>query len=119
MGNGIPLDRARHPGSAAPAAKEALELAKEILRESEHPRAVEVYSGLLANVAKINSQILELSKIHKDITDRKSYKDAPQQLPAPNPGTTNNVFVGSVTELQAMLKDARESDLVDVTPENE
>jgi len=95
-------------------AKEALDFAKAILRESEHPRAVEVYSGLLANVAKINSQILELGKTHKSITERKTYKDAggdnaPQQI-------TNNLFTGSTTDLQHMLIEAKD-ELVELKAE--
>jgi len=105
-------------------AKDALELAKEILRESEHPRAVEVYSGLLNNVVKLNAQILELSKTHKDITERKSYKDGGEQPALPGPGETMpaaNVYIGNTADLQNMIRDARrqeeaEAATIDVTP---
>jgi hypothetical protein len=45
-------------------------------------------------------------------------------LPAPaqenKGGTTNNLFIGSTTELQRMLKDIKdEPDVIDVTPEKE
>lgn len=102
-------------------AKDALELAKEILRESEHPRAVEVYSGLLNNVVKLNAQILELSKTHKDITDRKNYRDpGADLLPAPAtpeiPQEQAKVFIGNTADLQRMMKQAMEANTVDVTP---
>lgn len=102
-------------------AKEALDLAKEILRESEHPRAVEVYSGLLKNVATINGQILDLAKTHKDITERKNYKDNTDLLPGQDASVQienkpANVFIGSTADLQRMLKDAKDSTIVDVTP---
>ena len=104
-------------------AKEALEFSKEILRESEHPRAVEVYSGLLNNVVKLNAQILTLSKTHKDITERKNYKDNEiEALPSPDdtsPDTAASaVYIGNTADLQRMMKEARDANLVDVTPDN-
>lgn len=102
-------------------AKDALEMAKEILRESEHPRAVEVYSGLLNNVVKLNAQILDLSKTHKDITERKTYKDpGADLLPVPTtpeiPQEQAKVFIGNTADLQRMMKQAFEENTVDVTP---
>lgn len=82
-------------------AKDALKLAKGILEESEHPRAVETYSGLLKTVATINGQILDLTKTYKDIIERKSFND-PGAL---TDGPTNNLFVGSTSDLQRMLID--------------
>jgi hypothetical protein len=105
-------------------AKEALELAKEILKESEHPRAVEVYSGLLKNVATINAQILDLAKTHKDITERKNYKDNTDTLPGQGgqgqiENKPANVYIGSTADLQRMLKEAQDAEVVDVTPVND
>jgi len=104
-------------------ATEALELAKEILRESEHPRAVETYSNLLNNVVRLNAQILDLSKTHKEITERKSYKDAGEEQPVlPSPSGPTNVYIGNTADLQNMLRDARrqeEAEAIDVTPVEE
>lgn len=102
-------------------ALDALEIAKEILRESEHPRAVETYSGLLNNVVKLNAQILELSKTHKDITDRKGYSDpGVDALPAPDKDPKEvNIFVGSTADLQRMMKEARQAEEIELASEDD
>jgi hypothetical protein len=100
-------------------AKDALKLAKGILESTEHPRAVETYSGLLKNVATINGQILELTKTYKDIIDRKSYRDTGV---IEGNGTTNAfLFNGTTSELQEFLIDMakRPKEIVDVTPKDE
>ena len=76
---------------------EALEDMMEVARATEHPRAFEVLAGMMKNVADINGSLLDLHKKKKDI--RK--KDV-KELPPPG-NTTNNLFVGSTTELQRML----------------
>lgn len=101
-------------------AKDALKLAKGILESTEHPRAVETYSGLLKNVATINGQILELTKTYKDIIDRKSYRD--RDVDPLEGGTTNAfLFNGTTSELQDFLIDMakRPKEIVDVTPKDE
>ena len=75
---------------------EALEDMMEVARATEHPRAFEVLAGMMKNVADINGSLLDLHRKKKDI--RK--KDV-KELPAGN--TTNNLFVGSTTDLQRML----------------
>lgn len=94
-------------------AKDALRLAKEILENSEHPRAVEVYSGLLKNVAVINGQILDLAKTYKDVTAPKNHKDKGEL--ENGSGTTQNVFVGSTDELAKLLD--KSGEIIDITPE--
>lgn len=92
---------------------DALESMIEVARESEHPRAFEVLSGLIKNTADVNDKLLDLNKKHKDI----NAKEAP---PAVEGGTTNNnVFIGSTSDLQRMLQDVNktvENNVVDITP---
>lgn len=91
---------------------DALESMIEVARESEHPRAFEVLSGLIKNTADINDKLIDLNKKHKDI----SGKDIPIQSDG---ATTNNLFIGSTTDLQRMLQDVHkniESNVVDITP---
>lgn len=91
--------------------RDALEEMIEVARESEHPRAFEVLSGLIKNVADVNDKLMDLNKKHKDITEE------PKALPGGS--TTNNLFVGSTAELQKLLKKSEEQDLsnvVDITP---
>lgn len=87
----------------------ALEDMIEVARASEHPRAFEVLSGLIKNTADVNDKLLDLNKKHKDINT----KEKPQQVGQ----TTNNLFVGSTTDLQRMLQNQMKPDnVVDITP---
>lgn len=92
---------------------DALESMIEVARESEHPRAFEVLSGLIKNTADVNDKLLDLNKKHKDI----NAKAPPTQ--ADGGTTNNNVFIGSTTDLQRMLQNANknmENNVVDITP---
>lgn len=100
-------------------AKDALKLAKTILEDSEHPRAVETYSGLLKNVANIQSQILELTKTYKDIIERKDRRDG--EIPELPKNETKNFFIGTTKDLQNKLLEAgliADHQLKDVTPDS-
>ena len=90
--------------------KESLDLMVEVARESEHPRAFEVLSGMIKNVSEVNDKLMDLNKKNKDI----SAEDIKQIEK-----TTNNLFVGSTAELQRMLQDNDEtmSNVVDITPQ--
>lgn len=76
--------------------KESLELMIQVARESEHPRAFEVLSGMIKNIADVTDKLMDLNKKHKDIV--KEEKPEQKQI------TNNNVFLGSTTELQKFLK---------------
>lgn len=76
--------------------KESLELMIQVARESEHPRAFEVLSGMIKNIADVTDKLMELNKKHKDVLK----EDKPEQKQI----TNNNVFLGSTTELQKFLK---------------
>ena len=84
--------------------KESMELMIEVARESEHPRAFEVLSNMMKNMADINDKLMDLNKKNKDINQ----EDIKQIT------TNNNVFLGSTTDLQRLLQD--EKDIVNVTP---
>tara|TARA_R110000851_G_scaffold280989_1_gene434366 strand:+ start:528 stop:899 length:372 start_codon:yes stop_codon:yes gene_type:complete len=90
--------------------KESLDLMIEVARESEHPRAFEVLSGMIKNVSDVNDKLMDLNKKNKDISaeDIKAIEK-----------TTNNLFVGSTAELQRMLQtpDNDMSNVVDITPQ--
>jgi len=77
----------------------------EVARNLEHPRAFEVVSGMIKNVSDVNDKLMDLNKKKKDY-----YKQEVKQLEG---GTTNNnLFVGSTTDLQRMLKDVNNNDNV-------
>ena len=87
--------------------KESLELMIEVARESEHPRAFEVLSGMIKNISDVNDRLMDLNKKKKDLDKKEEIQKIAN--------TTNNLFVGSTTELQKLLK----KDIIDVTPKPE
>jgi len=91
--------------------KESLELMIEVARESEHPRAFEVLSGMIKNVSDVNDKLMDLNIKNKGIKEDK------RELLTSATTTTNNVFIGSTSDLQRMLQDVDHGEIVDVTPE--
>ena len=90
--------------------KESMELMIEVARESEHPRAFEVLSGMMKNMADVNDKLMDLNKKNKDINQ----KDEPKQLG----NTTNNLFVGTTTDLQRLIQNESQVEkVIDVEPE--
>lgn len=94
--------------------QDALSMMMEVARESEHPRAYEVLSGMIKNISDVNDKLMDLNKKNKDIKKN--------DLPAlENNGDTNNtIFVGSSTDLQRMLQDVRKQEendnVIDISP---
>tara|TARA_Y100000817_G_C16687424_1_gene468877 strand:+ start:69 stop:413 length:345 start_codon:yes stop_codon:yes gene_type:complete len=84
--------------------KESLQLMIEVARESEHPRAFEVLSGMMKNMADINDKLMDLNKKEKEL-------QKPETKQVGN--TTNNVFLGSTADLQKLLG---KEEFVNVTP---
>ena len=83
--------------------KRGLDLMVEVARESEHPRAFEVLSGMIKNVADVTDKLMDLNKKNKEIlAEPKTDKEI----------TNNNVFIGSTTDLQRLLH----SEEKDITP---
>ena len=86
---------------------ESMEEMMEVARATEHPRAFEVLSNMMKNIADINGNLMDMHKKKKDF-EQKEQKALPQGQ------TTNNVFVGSTSDLQRMLQD----EMIDVTPKD-
>jgi len=75
--------------------KEAMDEILRIAKESEHPRAFEVFGGILKNVVDANKELLSMQKQMREMDDKKE--------------TTKTiidkaVFVGSTKELGDLLK---------------
>ena len=81
----------------------------EVARNLEHPRAFEVVSGMIKNVSDVNDKLMDLNKKKKDY-----YKQEIKQIEGTT--TNNNLFVGSTTDLQRMLKNVeKEDNVIDIT----
>ena len=87
---------------------EALEDMMEVARATEHPKAFEVLSGMMKNMGDINGSLMDLHKKKKDYHKEDKPKEIPNQ-------TTNNVFVGSTSDLQRMLLQNEEDNIVDIS----
>ena len=82
-------------------AQEALDSILEVAQEGQQPRAYEVVSQLLKNVADTTDKLIDLQLKTKELNaeDKKG------------PSTVNNaLFVGSTAELQKMLKGKKVKD---------
>lgn len=86
--------------------KDALENMVEVARESEHPRAYEVLSGLIKNVSDTNDKLMDLNKKQKQMNET--------EKPAQVENQQNNYYLGSTADLQKLL---REDDVIENDPE--
>ena len=75
--------------------QEAVRGALEVAQESGHPRAYEVATNAMKQVADMTDKLMDLQKKVKDLDEDKS---------GPSKVTNNAMFVGSTAELQKMLK---------------
>lgn len=85
--------------------KKGLDIAFNVVKDSEHPRAIEVFSGLISNLANINGKLVELQKAKKELRDPVRAADNPQGTKAV---TQNNLFFGSPKDLLDMLNGVAE-----------
>jgi len=74
---------------------EAVNGALEVAQESGHPRAFEVATNAMKQVADMTDKLADLHKKMKDLDEEKK---------GPSKVTNNAMFVGSTSELQKMLK---------------
>lgn len=91
-----------------------LEGLSELCRQTEAPRAYEVLSKTVKDIGDVSDKLMQLQKAKKEVEKEAGEKSAK--------GTTNNnVFIGSVTELQKMLQktDAIEGETTTVEPPEE
>ena len=81
--------------------QEALDSILEVAQEGQQPRAYEVVSQLLKNVADTTDKLIELQLKTKELNAEEKK----------GPSTVNNaLFVGSTAELQKLLKNGIDQD---------
>jgi len=90
--------------------KESLDLMIEVARESEHPRAFEVLSNMMKQMADINDKLMDHNKKEKELSQAQKQEEVKKM-------TQNNIFLGSTSELQKFLKKNNQEE-IDVTPTN-
>ena len=89
--------------------RESLDLMIEVARESEHPRAFEVLSNMIKGISDVNDKLMDLNKKRKDI-NKEEFQEIEHQ--------TNNLFVGTTTDLQRLLQKEKETKIIDAEPES-
>lgn len=88
------------------AGSSAIDSLADIARASEHPRAFEVFSGLIKNIADLNKDLLDIQAKNQQITGSKDKTDS-------NINVNQAVFVGSTKELIQLIK--KEENLISDT----
>ena len=82
----------------------------EVARESEHPRAFEVLSGMVKNISDVNDRLMDLNKKQKEMLEPS--KNQAKQI------TNNNVFLGSTTDLQRLLHKVEDEKVIEIDSSN-
>ena len=80
--------------------KEALEELFQIAKAGQHPRAFEVYSGMLKNLVDANKELLTMQKQMREMDGKKKQGGDTKIDKA--------IFVGSTNELNKLLKGKQE-----------
>jgi hypothetical protein len=76
--------------------KEAMEEILNIAKAGQHPRAFEVYGGLLKNMVDANKELLAIQKQMREMDKKKEVN---------NTNIDKAIFVGSTADLGKLLKD--------------
>jgi len=75
--------------------KDAMEEILQIAKAGQHPRAFEVYGGILKNLVDANKELLGIQKQMRDMDKKKETN---------NTNIDKAIFVGSTSELSKFLK---------------
>jgi len=82
--------------------QDALEEMLEVAKQSQHPRAYEVFATLMNTMLAANKDLVEMQKKKKEFFVKEEEKMAQS--------VTNNLFVGSTAELQKFIADRKKED---------
>ena len=89
---------------------EAISLMQTIAQDTEHPRSIEVLSGLLGQMGDINGKIIDLHKKEKDIK-RKEINQV-----SLTDETQGAAYIGTVADLQRMITSKHNNNMIDISP---
>ena len=77
--------------------KEAMEEILQVAKAGQHPRAFEVYGGILKNMVDANKELLNIQKQMREMDNTKKETN--------NTKIDKAIFVGSTADLGKLLKD--------------
>ncbi len=84
---------------------DAMQYALELAKQSDNPRAYEVYGQLMKNTSEVNDRLIDLQKKMEELKAIER-KGNPTKV-------TNALFVGSTSDLQKLIKNKKKEDAVD------
>jgi len=96
--------RAKHY-EISEAGSEAIQIAMKICRETENPRAVEVLSGLLKNLAEVNKSLITINKDKAEAKTAKIGKGNSPTVGTAVQNQTNIVFTGNSKDLNKLIQE--------------
>lgn len=79
-----------------------LEEFSSLAQQSQNARSYEVLANLLNTIASLNKDLLDISLKKKDVDKEEDSNENTSKI-------TNNLFVGSTSELQRMLEDMKKN----------
>lgn len=89
--------------------QESIQLMLELAKSLEHPRAFEVLAGLIRSTAEINGKLVDLHLSNKELLKPVQKGEAGNAVTTMT--TNNNLFLGSTSDLQKLLKDLKKEEL--------
>lgn len=96
--------------------KENYEIMAEVARDSEHPRAFEVLSKIMKDIADVTDKLMALQKDREELQNGKRQgidkTENPNALSGTTTVTNNTVFVGSTHDLQKMLNEVNREKVI-------
>ena len=91
----------------------AVNTAMHIAAETQNPRAIEVLSGLMKNMADVNKQLVQLAKDKADVkAAKKELKTLPQQAQI-GTQTNNIIMTGSLKDVTRLIKDQNLQNIIE------
>jgi hypothetical protein len=81
----------------------AIDSMMELALQSDHPRAFEVLGGMLKHVSDMTDKLMVLHNNVEKIKTVKEQNSNTPQVTSSGGSVTNNVFVGSTTDLQRFI----------------
>ena len=95
--------------------EEGLDSMLDLAKDSDHPRAWEVFAGLMKANSDVADRLMELQKKKREVHNA----DQAQLPPGSTNNTQNNIYVGSTTDLQRMIHDKKKSGSQTIDQDND
>ena len=94
--------------------EEGLDSMLDLAKDSDHPRAWEVFAGLMKANSDVADRLMELQKKKREVHNADQ-----AQLPGSTNNTQNNIYVGSTTDLQRMIHDKKKNGSQTIDQDND